>query len=57
MALELHPNFVSAQYLELQLMDFDQSLVFALISTRSMSGLLPVNFHNLITGLWPLIDV
>ena len=45
-----HPNFVSAQYLEIELMELDQIL-------RSSLGLLCVNFSNYTTQLWPLVII
>ena len=58
MALEWCQNFVSAQYLENELMEFDEaSFACASILTAFRLGLLHVNFHKLTTELWPLIAV
>ena len=57
MALDYCQNFVSAQYLENELMEEDQILHYALTLTRSRLGLLGVNFCKYTTQLWPLVIV
>ena len=53
MALDLRQNFVSAQYLENQLIEFHQ-ILYAFILTRSSLRLLHVIFRTF--DLWPLIN-
>lgn len=56
MILDRHQNFVSAQYLQNESMDFDQMLHNALILTWSRLGLLRVSFHKFTQihsyGIW-----
>ena len=54
-ALYLHQNFVSAQYLENQLVEFPPNFIYASILTRSSLGLLHVIFGIFVPELWPLI--
>ena len=56
MALDYHQNFVSAQYLDNELMELDQ-FSYALMLTRSTLALLLVNFPESIAWLWPLVVV
>ena len=55
MALEWCQNFVSAQYLEKELINFD--FAYAMILTTSSLWLLNDHFSQFITELWPLNDV
>ena len=45
MGLDYCQNFVSAQYLLSELMEFDHIFAYALTFTRPRLGLLPVNFR------------
>ena len=55
MALDLGQNFVSAQYLENKLTEFQQIYIYAFILTRSSLGLLHIIFPTFVPVLWPLI--
>ena len=59
LALDWCQNFVSAQYLENNLMEFYQILHMSmhLMLMRSSMGLLRVTFRKFIWELWPLIDI
>ena len=55
MALDLRQNFVSAQYLENNLIEFYQMFFYRFILTRSTVGLLHLIFRIFVPELWPLI--
>ena len=55
MALDLRQNFVSAQYLENNLIEFYQMFFYRFILTRSTIGLLHLMFRIFVPELWPLI--
>ena len=53
MALYLRQNFVYAQYLENK--QISPNFIYAIISTRSMLGLLHIIFRTIVPELWPVI--
>ena len=55
MALYLRQNFVSAQYLDNQLVELLSNFIYAYILTRSMLGVLHIIFCTFVPELWPLI--
>ena len=55
MALNLHQNFVSAQYLANYMTYFSPNFIYAIILTRSSLGLLHVIFRKFVLELWPVI--
>ena len=59
MALDARQNFVSAQYLQNELTEFNQIVVhvWTLTLTRSSLGLLDVFFREIVTKLWPLMRI
>ena len=55
MALDLCQNFVSAQYLENNLIEFYQMFFYGFILTRPTVGLVHLIFRIFAPELWPLI--